>query len=54
MHFLLVLILVIVVIGMLPQWPHAASWGWGPSSIGGVLLVLLVLWLFLGNGHRYF
>ncbi len=40
--FLIVLILMLV--GALPSWPHSSSWGYGPRGILGVIvLVLLVL-----------
>jgi len=35
-----------LVAGVFPAWPHSASWGYGPSGLVGVLLlVLLVLFL---------
>lgn len=37
---------VILLIGAIPSWPHSRSWGYGPSGgLGLVLLVLLILWL---------
>jgi hypothetical protein len=43
---ILVVLLVLVLIGALPTWPHSRSWGYYPSSgIGLVLLVLVVLLL---------
>ena len=44
---LIVLIIVILIlVGVLPTWPHSRSWGRGPSGIVGViLLVVLVLFL---------
>lgn len=43
---LIVIILVIVLIASLPSWPYARGWGYGPSGILGViLLVLIILWL---------
>lgn len=44
---LLVLILVVMLlVGALPSWPHSRNWGYAPSStLGVVLIVLLVLLL---------
>lgn len=40
----LIIILVLIVIGAVPAWPHSRSWGYAPSGIvGAVLVVLLVL-----------
>ena len=43
---ILLIILILMLIGVIPTWPHARSWGYGPSGIVGVLL-LIVLVLFL-------
>ncbi len=41
---LLLIVLVLLLIGAMPRWPHSRSWGYGPSGgIGFVLLVLLIL-----------
>jgi hypothetical protein len=46
---LLIIILVIVLIGGLPTWPHAANWGWGPSGLVGVLLIILLILVLTGR-----
>ena len=49
MSTILIIILVLVVVGALPTWPHSKSWGYYPSGgIGLVLLILLIL-LLLGK-----
>ena len=41
---LLLVIAVLVLLGVLPAWPHSRSWGYGPSGgLGLVVLVLVVL-----------
>jgi hypothetical protein len=47
---ILIVILVIALIGGLPRWGYSANWGYGPSGLLGVVLVVVVLWLLLG-GH---
>lgn len=43
---ILLIILVLVLIGVIPAWPHSRGWGYGPSGgIGLVVLILLVLLL---------
>jgi len=43
---LLLIVLLLLVIGALPAWPHSASWGYAPSAIlGAVLAVVLGLFL---------
>lgn len=46
---ILVVLLVIILLGAIPAWPHAAGWGWGPSGFVGVILVVLVILLVLGK-----
>jgi hypothetical protein len=41
---ILLIALVLLLVGAIPAWPHSRSWGYGPSSILGiVVLILLVL-----------
>jgi hypothetical protein len=43
---ILLIVLVLLLIGAVPSWPHSRNWGYGPSGgIGLVLVVLLVLLL---------
>jgi hypothetical protein len=41
---ILLFVLILVLIGAIPTWPHSRNWGYGPSGgLGLVLLILLVL-----------
>lgn len=43
---ILLIIVVLLLIGAFPTWPHSRGWGYGPSGgLGLVLLILLVLFL---------
>ncbi len=43
---ILLVILILMLIGALPAWPHSRQWGYGPSGgLGTVLIVLLILYL---------
>ena len=45
---ILIVILLILLIGGLPVFPHSSTWGYGPSGAIGVLLVVVVVLLLLG------
>ena len=41
---ILLVVLVLLILGAVPAWPHSQGWGYGPSGLlGSVLLVVLVL-----------
>lgn len=48
MGTILLIVLILLLIGGLPAWPHARNWGYAPSSFLGVLLLVLVVLLLLG------
>lgn len=43
MGTILIIILILLVIGAIPSWPHSRSWGVYPSGILGVVLVIVVI-----------
>jgi hypothetical protein len=45
----LVILLVLMLLGALPAWPHSRSWGYYPSSGLGFVLVVLVILVLLGR-----
>jgi hypothetical protein len=47
---LLIIILVLILIGAVPAWPHSRGWGYGPSGIVGVILIILVIVLLTRGG----
>lgn len=46
---ILLVVLVLLLLGALPTWPHSANWGAGPSGILGVVLVVVLILLLLGR-----
>ena len=46
---ILLVILVLVLIGSLPTWPHSQAWGYGPSGGLGLVLVVVLLLVLLGR-----
>ena len=49
MGTVLLILLILVVIGALPSWPHSRSWGYGPSGITGLIVVILIVMLLTGR-----
>ena len=46
MGLILLIILVILLLGAVPRWPHSRNWGYGPTGgIGLILLIVLILYL---------
>lgn len=45
---ILVILLVLILIGALPAWPHSRSWGYGPSGGLGLVVVILIVLLVMG------
>jgi hypothetical protein len=44
MGLILLIILVLLLLGAIPSWPHSRNWGYGPSGgIGLILVIVLVL-----------
>ncbi len=48
MGLILLIVLIVLLLGAAPAWPHAKNWGYGPSGILGVVLVILLVALLLG------
>jgi hypothetical protein len=46
---ILLIVLILMLIGAFPTWPHSRSWGYYPSGGLGLLVVILVVLLLLGR-----
>ena len=46
---ILIVVLILVLLGVIPAWPHSRDWGYYPSGVIGVILVILVILLLLGR-----
>jgi hypothetical protein len=46
---ILIVILVLALVGALPRWPHSRSWGYYPSGGVGLVLLIIVILLVLGQ-----
>jgi hypothetical protein len=46
---ILLIVLLLMLIGAFPSWPYSRGWGYFPSGLLGILLVILVILLVLGR-----
>jgi Protein of unknown function (DUF3309) len=49
MTTILIIILILILLGAFPAWPHSRGWGYGPSGVVGLILVILLILLLLGK-----
>lgn len=49
MSTLLVVILILLLVGALPTWPHSSKWGYAPSGTLGTVLLVVIILLLLGK-----
>ena len=46
---ILLIVLVLLLVGAFPSWPHSRSWSYGPSSLLGTVLVVLLILVLIGR-----
>jgi len=46
---ILLIILILVLVGALPSWPYSRGWGYYPSGIAGVVVLVLIVLLLMGR-----
>jgi len=46
---ILLIILILILIGALPTWPYSSGWGYFPSGIAGIVVVVLLIMLAMGR-----
>lgn len=46
---ILLIILILMLVGVFPAWPHSQSWGYGPSGGLGLILLIVIVLLVLGR-----
>lgn len=46
---ILLVVLVLILIGALPNWGYSSGWGYGPSGVVGILLVVLLVLVLMGR-----
>ncbi len=46
---ILLIIIILMLVGVLPTWPHSREWGYGPSGGLGLILIILLVLVLLGR-----
>ncbi len=46
---ILIIILILMLVGAIPNWGHSRSWGYGPSGVVGLVLVIVLILVLLGR-----
>jgi hypothetical protein len=46
---ILLVIVILMLVGVLPTWPHARSWGYGPSGGLGLVVLIVIVLLLMGR-----
>jgi len=46
---ILLIILILLLLGAIPAWPHSRGWGYGPSGILGVVVIIIIILLIMGR-----
>jgi Protein of unknown function (DUF3309) len=46
---ILLIVLILMLIGVIPTWPHSRSWGYAPSGVLGLIVVILLVLVLMGR-----
>jgi hypothetical protein len=46
---ILLVVLILLLIGVIPTWPHSRSWGYAPSGLLGLVVVVIIVLMVLGR-----
>lgn len=46
---ILLIVLILLLIGAIPSWPHSKSWGYGPSGLLGLVAIVIIVLLLTGQ-----
>lgn len=46
---ILLIVLILMLVGAFPSWPHSRSWGYGPSGGLGLIVIVLLILLLMGR-----
>lgn len=49
MGLILLIILILLVLGAVPRWPHSRNWGYAPSGTLGLVLIIVLILFLLGR-----
>lgn len=46
---LLLIVVILLLLGVFPRWPHSRNWGYGPSGLLGVVLIIVLIMILMGR-----
>ncbi|WP_137895466.1 DUF3309 family protein [Ramlibacter sp. 2FC] len=46
---ILLIVLILMLVGVIPTWPHSRSWGYAPSGVLGLILIVLLVLVLTGR-----
>ena len=49
MGTILLIVLILLLLGAIPSWPHSKNWGYGPSGGLGLVVIILIILLLMGR-----
>ncbi len=49
MSTILLILLILLLIGVVPAWPHSSGWGYGPSGLLGLILLIVIVLVLTGR-----
>ncbi len=49
LYTILIIVLILLLLGAIPTWPHSRGWGYYPSGLLGLVLLILIILLLMGR-----
>jgi hypothetical protein len=46
---ILLIVLILMLVGVIPTWPHSRGWGYAPSGVLGLVVIIVLVLLLLGK-----
>ena len=46
---ILLVVLILILVGVIPTWPHSRSWGYAPTGVIGTILIIVLVLFLLGR-----
>jgi len=46
---ILIVVLILILLGVIPTWPHSRSWGYAPTGVIGLIVVIILILILLGR-----
>lgn len=46
---IVLIVLILMLVGVIPAWPHSRSWGYGPSGGLGLVVIIIIVLLLMGR-----